>query len=51
MVQARAAGGSEARKQAARRARAELERALVEDAFLKRDVKPWLEQAEQLEHD
>ena len=50
-VQARVAGGPEARKQAARRAREELERALAEDVFLEREVKPWLEEVGRLERD
>jgi serine/threonine-protein kinase len=50
-IQARAADAPETRKEAARRARAELERALVEDRYLKRDVKPWLEEVERLERD
>jgi tetratricopeptide (TPR) repeat protein len=48
-VQARVAGSPEARKQAARRARAEFERALIEDVFLEREVKPWLEEVGRLE--
>jgi serine/threonine-protein kinase len=47
-VQARAAAFPEARARAARRARAELERALAEDAFLAKDVKPWLDEVGRL---